>query len=87
MTTHPSYPFLAQWRGPFRGWGVFYMHVRDGRGRMVALFKGKFAAYRAQKRAERLSHKWIQEHMPKSVLVPRVTQNVPARRVSKGEAI
>lgn len=53
----PLYPFAVKRRG-WRKWIVVYLEVRRGKGREVARFSGKFAYYRAERRAKRLQTKW-----------------------------
>jgi len=66
-------PYDSYWRGPFRGYGVRYRRVRRSMGgRLVAVFRGKFARLRAEHRANLLSRAWRAAHAPKSWQVPRV---------------
>lgn len=62
-TVEEFWPYKAKWAG-WRKWNVVYLQVREGHGRIVATFNGKFAYNRAHARAKRLMSKWRKEHTP-----------------------
>lgn len=64
-------PYEAYWRGPFRGWGVYYTLVRRAHGgRLVAVFRGKYGNLRAKKRAWLRSMQFYATHRPEPVRMP-----------------
>jgi hypothetical protein len=81
--THTRRIYEALWLGSVfkpwtwnQGWGVAYMHVRQGQGRVVATFKGSFAKLRASARAERLHSKWVREHSPMVIRVSALASSI-----------
>ena len=65
-------PDISKWRGPFRGWGVYYTRVRRSMGgRLVAVFRGKFAKIQAEHRANLLNLDFYSPHRPEPVRISK----------------
>jgi len=63
--TEPANPegaeqlYLPRWRGPRRGWAVYFTRRRSEHGgQVVATFAGRFARLRAKHRAAQLERRW-----------------------------